>query len=561
MYAAARSESYIVTKLVGEGRLDERNLQLAKIESEVIGLPLVEVLLERDVLSDEEAAQAYAATYNKKYLDLGRRQVQETWLRAMPENLARRKHCLPLGELGGVLVVAMADPGDPTVESVVLARFDRDIQFVICPRYQITAAHDRIYQEARARGAREADVVPKASGVEVSNITGMNMVELMNSVMDEAIDRRASDVHIEPEEQRLRIRFRIDGRMVEARAYPKEAHPAAVSRIKVLSKIDIAEKRSPQDGRFEHASFNQRYDVRVATIPTVLGERVTMRLLGKDQRMANFPALGMQEETEKHFRELIVQPHGIVLITGPTGSGKTTTLYTGLQEINTIDRNIITIENPVEYHIDGINQVQVDPDNRVSFAGALRSIVRHDPDVIMVGEIRDIETAALALEASLTGHLVFATLHTNSAVGAITRLLEMKCEPYLLASTISATMAQRLVRRICENCKQGYKPSESEKKILGIAEDDAETEIYRGRGCARCMRTGYYERVGVYEMVRFDAGLRDMVTRKTPMDELQAYATSRGWKTLRQDAFEKVLAGWTTLEDALRVTGAEAGDQ
>lgn len=562
MLASYEAESYLVTKLLENEELNEQTLISAQLESEFSGLPLAEVFVARDLVSQEALAQAFAQTTDTKYLDLARRNIPEAWVRSLPENVARRKYCLPLGELKGQLIVAVADPADRTVINMLGSRFDKDIQLVVSPRYQIVEAQDRVYGQARARGAREADATPTAPSTAVTNITGMNMVEILDSVIDEAVDRRASDIHIEPEDDRLRVRMRIDGRMIESRAYPMDALSALVSRVKVLATLDITERRAPQDGRFEHTSFNQKIDIRVATIPTVTGERVTLRLLGVDSRVTeDFQSLGMDPDTERSFRKLIRRPHGIILMTGPTGSGKTTTLYTGLQEINTVDRNIVTIENPVEYHIKGINQIQVDPENGVTFAGALRSIVRHDPDVIMVGEIRDTETAHLAIEASLTGHLVFATLHTNSAVGAITRLVDMGCEPYLVASSLIGIMAQRLVRRICDNCKVASRPTPAEMELLGLSGQAAhDAQIYRGRGCARCMRTGYYERIGIYEHVPFNRGLAERITQKTTMDELHQYAIEHGARTLRMDAIDKVLQGLTTMEEALRITAADTLD-
>ncbi|HUU84633.1 MAG TPA: GspE/PulE family protein, partial [Phycisphaerae bacterium] len=364
-----------------------------------------------------------------------------------------------------------------------------------------------------------------------------------------------------PEKDRLRVRLRIDGRLIEARAYPLDATAPLISRVKVLASLDITEKRKPQDGRFTATSFEQKIDVRVACIPCVIGDRheqrLTMRLLSMDRSSVNLEHLGMEPEVRQSFERLIGRPYGIILITGPTGSGKTTTMYAALQQINTIDKHIITIEDPVEYHIEGVNQVQVDAEYGVTFPAALRSIVRHDPDVIMVGEIRDNETAHLALEASLTGHLVFATLHTNSAVGACTRLLDMGCEPYLVSSAIIGVMAQRLVRRICTNCKKGIEANSTERRLMDIPEERGPVEIYRGMGCSRCLRSGYYDRIGIYEYVPFDTGLSELVMTKAPTEKLYKYALENGAVTLQADAIAKVLHGWTTLEEAMRVTTGE----
>ena len=383
------------------------------------------------------------------------------------------------------------------------------------------------------------------------------MVEQLDSILDEAVDRRASDIHVEPEGDRLRIRLRIDGRMLEARAYPLDTAAAMISRIKVLCTMDITERRKPLDGRFTHRSFDQQIDVRVAVIPTARGESVTLRLLSQDRTRLTLEHLGMGLELRQAFERLIHRPYGIILLTGPTGSGKTTTLYAALQVINSVDKHIITVEDPVEYHIAGVNQVGVNEEFGVSFSAALRSILRHDPDVVMVGEIRDEPTAHLALEASLTGHLVFATLHTNSAVGAVTRLLDMGCEPYLVASGVIGVMAQRLVRKICSNCQRAYEPNATERRIMGIPRDRMDVEIHRGTGCSRCMRTGYLDRIGVFEFVPFDMGLANLAMEKATTEVLHRYAVEHGAITLRHDAIAKVRAGLTTLEEALRVTRSE----
>ncbi|MGB2987181.1 MAG: GspE/PulE family protein [Phycisphaerae bacterium] len=554
MIAAATAEQQIVSRLLNDGMLTPVGLASMRRESELMGIPLVEVLLSHDLISEADVAQIYADMNGLRFLDLSRRSPTRAWALTLPENVARRKDCLLFGEVSGQLVAAVADPVDPSPRAALEARFERPIQYVVSPRYQIREAIDDIYGTARAQGARVRGATPLSRAVATTSATGLNMLEQLDSIMDEAVDRRASDIHIEPEEDRLRVRLRIDGRMIEARAYPLDVSAPLISRVKVLSTMDITERRKPQDGRFSHRSFDQEIDVRVAVIPTAGGERVTLRLLSQDRSRLTLENLGMGVELRQAFERLIRRPYGIILLTGPTGSGKTTTLYAALQCINSIDKHIITVEDPVEYHIAGVNQVAVDAEFGVSFARALRSIFRHDPDVIMVGEIRDEETAHLALEASLTGHLVFATLHTNSAVGAVTRLLDMGCEPYLVASALVGVMAQRLVRKICTNCKRSYEPNQTERRIMGIPLERTAVEAYRGSGCSRCLRSGYYDRVGVFEFVPFDAGLSQLVMEKAATEELQHHAIEHGAITLRDDAMMKVREGLTTLEEALRVT-------
>lgn len=562
MIGVESCEPRVVTKLISAGELTRSTLEAARLESEASGESLVDVLMSRDCLSDIDLARTLAEQSGLRFLDLTRRPASAAWALVLPENIARCKEAIVFGEVSGQLVVAVTDPVDPSVRAAISARFHRPIQYVTSPRYQIIEALDNIYGQARAKGARMTDTVPISEAATTVADTGLNMVEQIDSIIDEAVDRRASDIHVEPLSDRIRVRLRVDGRLIEARAFPTETLPAMISRIKVVSGMDITEHRKGQDGRFSHRSFDQQIDVRVACIPGALGERITMRLLSGDYSALTLDRLGMGMELKQAIERLIHKPHGIILITGPTGSGKSTTLYASLQLINSIDKHIITVEDPVEYRIDGINQIQVDAEFGVTFPAALRNIVRHDPDVIMVGEIRDEETAHLALEASLTGHLVFATLHTNSAVGAVTRLLDMGCEPYLVASALIGVMAQRLVRRICDHCKQAYEPNDTERKLLRIPSDRVGVEIHRGTGCARCLRSGYFGRVGVFEFVPFDSSFADLVMAKATTNVLQNHAVEHGAITLREDGIRKVRDGLTTIEETLRVTvdaGAQGG--
>jgi type II secretory ATPase GspE/PulE/Tfp pilus assembly ATPase PilB-like protein len=557
MYAVETAEHMVVSKVLDSGGITLSRLAALRMEAEITGFSVIEMLQRDDFISDAEVAQVYADISGLRFLDLTRRQPTLAWALTLPENVARRKLCLVFGEVGGQLVVLVADPIDPAVRAAVASCYDRPIQYVVSPRYQILEALEQVYGEARKRGARLAEAAPISAPVAAVSASGLNVIEQFDSIVDEAVDRRASDIHIEPEEDRLRVRLRIDGRLVETRAFPLETAPQFISRVKVLANLDITERRKPLDGRFSHRSFEQEIDIRVAIIPGARGERVSLRLLARDRSLLSLENLGMGTELRQAFTRLIHRPYGIILITGPTGSGKSTTLHAALQGINTVDKHIITVEDPVEFEIPGINQVAVNQEHGVSFARALRSILRHDPDIIMVGEIRDEETAHLALEASLTGHLVFATLHTNSAAGAVTRLLDMGCEPYLVASSLIAVMAQRLVRKICANCRKEYEPNLTERKILGIPADRPGVLICRGGGCSRCLRSGYYDRVGIFEFIPFDSGLSALVMESAPTEKIQHYAVSHGGITLREDAITKVKDGHTTLEEALRVTVAD----
>lgn len=552
MISADLAQLDIASKLLSEGTVNALTLTQARRESETFGLPLVEVLLAHDWISDAAVAQTYAERSGERFLDLTRRRPTRTWALTLPENLSRRHDCIIFGEVSGELTVAVSDPFDRVARGILSSRYQRPIRYVVSPRYQIREAIDEVYRETHAGKIKAG--TERISGTFTPQGDGdIDIIEQFTGILDEALDRRASDIHLEPEEGRFRVRYRIDGQMVEARAYPSTVAAPLISRIKILSKLDITERRRPQDGRFSQSSFDQSVDVRVAIIPTARGERVTLRLLSQDRTRLDLEMLGMDPQMHRSVENMIRRPHGILLLTGPTGCGKTTTLYVALQSINTVEQHIITVEDPVEYHIPGVNQVAVDSEYGVSFSAALRSILRHDPDVIMVGEIRDQETAHLALEASLTGHLVFATLHTNSAVGAVTRLLDMGCEPYLVANGLIGVMAQRLVRKVCTNCKQEYQASSAELKIMGLPEGEI-VRLFRGAGCSRCQRSGYYDRIGVFEFVEFDAGLAELVVARASIDEMQRYAKEHGAITLRDDALAKVRAGLTSLEEAVRVT-------
>ncbi len=552
MISSGLAQLDIASRLLADGTMNALSLTQARRESETFGLPLIEILLAQDRISDATVAQVYAERSGVRFLDLTRRRPTRTWALTLPENLARRHDCLIFGEVAGELTVAVADPFDPVLRGILQSRYQRTIQYVVSPRYQIREAIDEMYRDTHA-GKIKAGTERLPGAFTPQGDGEIDIVEQFSGILDEALDRRASDIHLEPEEGRFRVRYRIDGQMVEARAYPLSVAAPLISRIKILSKLDITERRRPQDGRFSQSSFDQSVDVRVAIIPTARGERITLRLLSQDRSRVDLETLGMDPFMHRSVESMIHRPHGILLLTGPTGCGKTTTLYVLLQAINTVEQHIITVEDPVEYHIAGVNQVAVDSEYGVSFSAALRSILRHDPDVIMVGEIRDQETAHLALEASLTGHLVFATLHTNSAVGAVTRLLDMGCEPYLVANGLIGVMAQRLVRKVCTNCKQEYQATQAELKVMGVPEGES-LRLFRGAGCSRCQRSGYYDRIGVFEFVAFDAGLAELVIARASVDEMQKYARDHGAITLRDDALAKVRAGLTSLEEAVRVT-------
>ncbi|MEW6570047.1 MAG: type II secretion system ATPase GspE [Nitrospirota bacterium] len=396
------------------------------------------------------------------------------------------------------------------------------------------------------------------------------IIRLLNALLLQAVKERASDIHIEPYEKELEVRLRIDGILHRVLTPPKIVQDALISRIKIMSNLDIAEKRLPQDGRIRLLLGGRDIDLRVSIVPTSYGERAVLRLLDRKQGVLGLWEVGLNKEDEKKFEEHLKMPDGIILVTGPTGSGKTTTLYAALNRIHTEEKNIITVEDPIEYQLKGIGQMQVNPKIGLTFASGLRSILRQDPDVIMVGEIRDLETAEIAMQASLTGHLVLSTLHTNDAPSALVRLIDMGIEPFLVASSLTLVLAQRLVRTICASCKESYNPSDIEKSyfqnmlLLSARSSPATVEgdpfLWRGKGCDRCKGTGYLGRTGIYELLVIDDGTRPLITEKTDSQKIKNYALSRGMKTLRQDGLIKVAEGITTLEEVLRVTQKDYAD-
>lgn len=387
---------------------------------------------------------------------------------------------------------------------------------------------------------------------------GAPMILLINRVIAEAVKLKASDIHVEPYEANLSIRLRIDGVLREVLSLPARATAALVSRIKVMARLDIAERRVPQDGRISLALGGKTVDVRVSTLPARFGERVVMRILDKDEARLSLDVLGMPKDMLARFRTALSRPNGVILVTGPTGSGKTTTLYGALSELNDPSRNILTVEDPVEYAVDGVGQTQINPKVGMTFATGLRAILRQDPDIVMVGEIRDVETAEIAIQAALTGHLVLSTVHTNSAVGAVTRLRDMGAEPFLLSSTITAVIAQRLVRRLCPACKEPYAPDAAERRLLGLS-DENEVAIYRGGGCGRCAGSGYEGRLGVYELVLIDEQMRRLIHNDAGEQELADYAFRKA-DTLARSGFRHVLDGVTSIEEVLRVVRQEEDD-
>ena len=552
--------------LLERGLLDARQLEVSLARNQD-GTSLVETAVELGFVSEEDALAALADEVGLEYIDLSETEVDLSLLKEFPTKLIHRQSLFPIRRNQGALMVATSDPFDLYPIDEVSAATGRQVIPVLASRTEIA----KLIKRHLGVGSETVDGMIEATseeaGVELlsdietdgselsEQAQEASVVRLVNEIMLEAIESRASDVHIESQPSGLVIRYRIDG-MLQKQPVPPEINrfaPAIISRLKIMARLNIAEKRLPQDGRIKLRVSGREIDVRVSVIPMINGEGIVMRLLDKGAMTLDLRKLGMDEVTYRAYRELIEIPHGILLVTGPTGSGKTTTLYSSLIDINRPDVKIITTEDPVEYQLEGINQIQVHAKIGLTFAQSLRSILRHDPDVVLVGEIRDLETAENAIQASLTGHLVFSTLHTNDAAGAFTRMIDMGVEPFLVASTVEAVMAQRLVRKICTACKESYSPRPDELPP-DFPLERFEGTLYRGVGCRKCRGTGYSGRLGIYELLISNDEVRQLAHDRASSWKLKQAAVNQGMRTLREDGWLKVLRGDTTVAEILRVT-------
>jgi general secretion pathway protein E len=524
---------------------------------------LGEALVAMGAASADDVLKAIAAQQELPYLSAEELPSTPPALKELSPKYLRQYVACPIAVEGTAVTVATADPTNPLLLDDLQQSLSLAIKLCVAPGPAILDAIERAYGANTALQKIVEGMGPGADRHaepedDVDHLRDLAfeapVVRLVNLLIEEALAADASDIHIEPFEDSLRVRYRIDGLLYDQEAPPRRLQAALTSRIKIMAEMNIAERRLPQDGRIRvTAPGGRRVDIRVSTVPTIHGESIVMRLLDRSSVFLPFDRLGFAPAAARAFEGLIRQSHGIVLVTGPTGSGKTTTLYAALDKINRPDLKIITVEDPVEYQLKGINQIPVRPKIGLSFASGLRHIVRQDPDVIMVGEIRDLETAEIAIQAALTGHLVFSTLHTNDAPGAVTRLQDMGCEPYLVSSVLNGVLAQRLVRRICQACRAPDHPDPAELLALGVI-DATGVELFRGKGCDDCRGTGYRGRTGIYELFHITEEARSLVVRKAPGGEIRRYAVAQGMVTLREDAWAKACAGLTTVEEILRVT-------
>ena len=541
--------------LLEQGLLSRDQLQAAQAEAVKSGHPLRRVLLQRGLMSEEDLSGLVASQAGVTSIDLANYLIKPEAVQLIPEALARKHTVMPVFKIGESLTVAVEDPLNVFAIDELRLKTKCEIKTVVASERSIRSAIDQYYGAsgtiAEVAQAIQEAALPKRDEEAAEEAP---IIRLVNLIIMQAMKERASDIHIEPGDGTLRTRFRVDGMLREVNGPPPHLHSAVASRIKVLAALDIAEKRKPQDGRFQLKTEGKTIDLRVSTVPTQFGEKVVMRLLDSTSALLSLEQLGLDETLRGPVERLVRAPHGILLVTGPTGSGKTTTLYAALHLINSPALNIITIEDPVEYRLPGVNQVQVNPKADVTFASALRSFLRQDPNVIMVGEIRDRETAEIAIQASLTGHLVLSTLHTNDASTSLTRLVDMGIEPFLVASSVAGVLAQRLVRVVCPKCKEPYRPDERVVQELGLT---GRASFARGKGCASCKQSGYQGRIGIYELLQMSDELKTLIVSKAPAHAIRDAARTAGMRTLREDGMSKAAAGITTLEEVLRVTQLE----
>ncbi|MCM8815065.1 MAG: Flp pilus assembly complex ATPase component TadA [Candidatus Omnitrophica bacterium] len=547
--------------LLMKGVITQEQLEEALIQQQKTKKFLGEILVEKGFVSKETLLECLTEQKRADYIKLSKvKGVKKEIVRLIPEAIARRYNLLAITFSEDTLVVAMQDPTDIVAIDTIKRITGKKIKVVKADEKEILERIERYYMETsdltETIAALESDT-EKMEEVDVNQLRiaaeDAPIVRFVNSMFLQAVEKRATDIHLEPGQNDISLRFRIDGILHEMQPPPKSAYPGIVTRLKIISSLDIGERRLPQDGRIRIVVGSRELDIRISTLPTIFGEKVVMRLLDKENVLLGLEQLGFEKQDLNLFQEALLKPYGMIIVTGPTGSGKTTTLYAGLSFINSPDINIVTIEDPVEYAIAGINQVQVKPKIGLTFPSVLRTLLRQDPDVIMVGEIRDLETAQIAVQASLTGHLVISTLHTNDTVSSITRLNYMGVEPYLLADSLNLILAQRLVRKICPSCKEEDPEAKEFLRKQEIMLDE-NIKLYKGRGCQDCDNTGYFGRVAIYELLNITKPIRRMIVERMPEENIREIAKQQGMVTLRDAAIKKVIAGITTIREAFSST-------
>jgi type IV pilus assembly protein PilB len=562
----AAKDDYLIDLLVDMGHVSSDQLVPLREEADSKAEGLVDLLLSKQLISPTDVAQAKAGHFGYEFVNLSLLRLTDDVIKSVPRHVAKRYHAVPVSKHEHSVAIALADPSDLDAIDSLQRMVNAEVELRVATEEDIEAALNKYYGAADDSVSSMIQEITEGE-VEVSAMKGeagddgavvdadAPIIKLVNTLIVEAFKSRASDIHLEPLSKTFRVRYRIDGALHEMKSPPKRLQAAIISRLKIQSHMSIAERRIPQDGRIQTSVGGKLIDLRVSCIPTNHGESIVMRILDKESLRLGLPELGFFTDDQQTFERLIGLPDGILLVTGPTGSGKTTTLYSCLNFINRPDRKIITVEDPVEYLLAGINQVQVNETVGLSFAMALRSMLRQAPNVIMLGEIRDVETATIAINASLTGHLVFSTLHTNDAPGAVTRLIDIGVKPFLVASSVRALMAQRLVRKICKRCAAPYTPTDTELRALNIDSSQlVGANCMHGKGCSDCNKTSYRGRFGVFEVFVLDDEARKLIYDRVPSSTLRTRAREMGMRTLREDGARKVLAGLTTPEEVIRST-------
>jgi len=558
----------IEKQLIRDGVLDEQQLERARTEAEKTGVALVDIIPQLGYATSEAAYRSLAEFCGFRFVTASKMDIPEGLVEQIPARFATHYNFVPVEDRNGAVVVAVCDPLNSQLLDDIRHVIKRRIEPVVTTPDEIERTTKAIYglgADTVERILHDTESVGAVLSIEsefggsdlVDENIDASIIKFVNELLVEAIHSDATDIHIEPFEDQLRVRYRIDGilHQVPTPTSIRGFHSAIVSRIKIMANLNIAEKRLPQDGKILASIGDGKYDLRVSVLPTPHGETVNTRILSRSSMYLTLDQLGFLPEDLGQFNRFLQRPHGIVLVTGPTGSGKTTTLYASLSKLNQTDRKIITIEDPIEYQLKGITQMQVLPRIGFSFQTGLRSMLRHDPDIMMVGEIRDYETAEMAIRSSLTGHLVFSTLHTNDAAGAVTRLIDMDVEPFLIASTMIASIAQRLVRRVCDACAEAHEPEPASVRQCGVSlKDHPDATFRKGRGCETCRHTGYRGRVAIYEILPFSDPIKDLTNNRSPSTEIKRKGRELGMRTLREAGWQQVCRGATTLEEVLRVT-------
>jgi len=561
----AEKDDYLADVLVDLGIVTADQVAKARQEAETSGVGVVDLLLANKLVRPSDVTQAKAAQFGAEVIQLGGLRIPDDVISIIPRHIAKKYRVVPVFKSDGKVAVAIADPSDLNTIDTLTHLLNAEIELRVAAESDIEAALNKYYGgtgqtvvDKAIQELTESEVeVPKGALDDDGGAVDADapLIRLVNQIIVDAFKMRASDIHLEPLSKRFRLRFRIDGVLHEMKAPPKRLQASIITRLKIQSNMSISEHRIPQDGRIQSKVGTKLIDLRVSCLPTNHGESIVMRILDKEGLRLGLPELGFFTDDQQTFERMIGLPDGILLVTGPTGSGKTTTLYSCLHFINRPDRKIITVEDPVEYILSGINQVQVHEAVGLTFAAALRSILRQAPNVVMIGEIRDMETASIAINASLTGHLVFSTLHTNDAPSAVTRLVDIGVKPFLVASSTRCLMAQRLVRKVCRQCAQPYQATEQEMRALNLTPESLQTAtMQKGRGCSNCSNTGCRGRFGIFEIFIIDDEARKLIYDKASSSVLRARAREMGMRTLREDGIRKVLAGLTTPEEVIRAT-------